>query len=256
MIDAVVQLAVRAAQEAGEVLARGRREGVRVEAKGAADIVTETDRAAERVIVDAVRARFPSHGILGEEGAAREGDGWRWVIDPLDGTKNYAHGGLRCAVSIAVEHQGDTLVGVVLAPFVSERYVAVLGRGASCNDAPLRVSRCGSLREAMVATALSYDGAEADAAQLARVLRAFRSVQAVRSLGCAALELCDVARGRLDAFFEPGLAAWDTAAGALIVREAGGRTTDLGGAAHAPSSPSILASNGLIHDALRIEVRG
>lgn len=256
MIDAVRAVAVRAAETAGEVLARGRREGVRVEAKGAADIVTETDREAERVIVEAIRAHFPAHGILGEEGAAREGDGWRWVIDPLDGTKNYAHGGLRCGVSIAVEHQGEAVVGVVFAPFVRERYVAVRGAGATCNEERISVSRNEILRASMVATALTYDGVEADAAQLQRVLRAFRAVQAVRSLGCAALDLCDVARGRLDAFFEPGLAAWDTAAGALIVREAGGRTTDLDGAAHTPGSRSIVASNGLIHDALRVEVRG
>lgn len=256
MIDQVRDTALAAARAAGELLRRGRAEGVRVEAKGVADVVTEVDRAAERAIVEAIRARFPSHGIVGEEGAAREGDGWRWVLDPLDGTKNYAHGSLRCAVSIAVEREGEAVVAVVLAPFVDEAYVAVKGGGAWCNGERIAVSRNEILRASMVATALTYDGAEADAAQLQRVLRAFRAAQAVRSLGCAALELCDVARGRLDAFFEPGLAAWDTAAGALLVREAGGRTTDLDGRAHAPDAASIVASNGLIHDALCIQVRG
>lgn len=255
MMNEVRDVALRAAMTAGELLRRGREEGVRVERKGVTDVVTELDRAAERAIVGIIRQRFPSHGILGEEGSALEGDAWRWVIDPLDGTKNYAHGSLRCAVSIAVEREGEAVVAVVRAPFVDETYLAARGEGAWCNDERISVSRNEILRASMVATALTYDGAEADDAQVRRVLKAFRAVQALRSLGCAALDLCDVARGRLDAFFEPGLAPWDTAAGALLVREAGGRTTDLDGHPHTPASPSIVASNGLIHHALCTELR-
>lgn len=255
MNETILAVAVAAARAAGEVMRRGRVEGFATERKGAADVTTEVDRAAEREIVRRVRSRFPDHGILGEEGAAHATDAaWRWVIDPLDGTKNYAHGSDRCAVSIAVERDGEAVVGVVYAPFAGSLFVATRGGGARCDDVAIAVSRVAELRAAMVTTALTYDGAAADAAQLARIARIFAEVQALRSLGCAAVDLCDVARGRLDAFFEPGLQPWDTAAGALIVREAGGVVTDFAGARHAPATPTLIASNGLVHDALRARV--
>lgn len=255
MMPAVLETAIEAAREAGELLRRGRREGVSVEGKGVADITTDVDRASEAAIVARVTARFPGHDILGEEGArARRASPWRWVIDPLDGTKNFAHGGLRCAVSIAVEREGRAVAGVVYAPFVDELYVAAEGRGARCNDAPVRVSAVASLRAAMVATAVTYDGARADAAQLARLTRVFGAARALRALGCASLDLCDVARGRLDAYFEPGLAPWDTAAGALVVREAGGAVTAFDATPHTPAAPDVLASNGLVHAALLAEM--
>lgn len=252
MIDAVQETAVAAARAAGEILRRGRREGVAVADKGAKDIVTDTDRASEAVIVAHLAARFADHDILGEEGAeTSRGSLWRWVIDPLDGTKNFAHGGLRCAVSIAAERAGRAVVGVVYAPFVDELYVAVAGGGARCNGEPLRVSSADALREALVATAVTAAGSGPEPSQLARIARVFAAVQGVRSLGCASLELCDVARGRLDGYFEPDLAPWDTAAGALLVREAGGAVTDFDGAAHSPAARTVLASNGRLHAALR-----
>ena len=256
MIDAVLETAVDAARAAGALLVRGRAEGVRLASRREADITTEVDLACERAIAELVRARHPDHGVVGEEGASvASRSGWEWVVDPLDGTKNYAHGSLRCGVSIAVRREGETVAGVVFAPFVDELYVATRGGGARCNGAAIAASSTSSLRDAMVASALSYAGYEADAAQLARVTRVFGAVQALRSLGCAALDLCDVARGRLDAYFEPGLKPRDTAAGALIVLEAGGAVSDFSGAPHAPSSPTMVASNGALHDALR-EVMG
>ncbi len=253
----LLDCAIRAARAAGEIQRRARAEGVRVEVKGAADVVTETDRACERAIYDAVKARFPAHGFVGEEGAARaSAEGVVWVVDPLDGTKNFAHGSLRCAVSIAVTRGTDTLVAAVYAPFVDELYTASRGDGAHRNGETIRVSTIATLRGAMVASALTYAGSGCDPTTLARLARVFASVQALRSTGCAALDLADVACGRSDAFFEPGLAAWDTAAGALLVREAGGAVTRFDGAEHGDGDPDVIASNGVIHEALRGCVMG
>lgn len=252
MTDAVLETAVMAARAAGELQRRGRAEGVRLASRTEADITTEVDLACERAITALVRARHPDHGIVGEEGASIEGSsGWVWLVDPLDGTKNYAHGSLRCGVSIAVQRDGETVAAAVYAPFVDELYTATQHGGARCNDVAIHVSPTTSLRDAMVATAVTYDGRAASASQLTRVVRVFGAVQALRSLGCAALDLCDVARGRLDAYFEPGLKPWDTAAGALVVREAGGAVTRFDGTAHTPDAPDMVATNGRLHGALR-----
>jgi myo-inositol-1(or 4)-monophosphatase len=248
VIDAVLEAAVTGARAAGELLRRARADGVRAERKGDADITTAADLACEALLYARIAAAFPDHGVLAEEGASRRpGALWRWVIDPLDGTKNFAHGSLRCAVSIAVERGGEAVVGVVYAPFVDELYTAVRGEGARCNGARLRVSTVATLDAAMVASAMTYAGRTAEPGQVARLLRVFAAAQALRATGCAALDLADVARGRYDAFFEPGLQAWDTAAGALLVTEAGGAVSRFDGSAHAPWDADVLASNGALH---------
>ena len=250
----ILQCAIELALRAGQIQRQAREHGVRVEQKGVADIVTAVDTACEQAIVSEISQRFPDHGIVAEEGstlgaAAR----CQWVIDPLDGTKNYAHGSVRCGVSIAVQLDGITQVGVLYAPFVDELFVAERGRGARCNDRPISVSQTAELSHAMVASALTYTAGTrtAEPPQLDRLLRVFSTVQALRSHGCCTLDLADVARGRLDAYFEPGLASWDTAAGALLVCEAGGQVTNFDGEAHRVQHPHILASNGQIHAALR-----
>ncbi len=256
-LDAIRATAVAAARAAGGIQRAARGAPLRIERKGAADIATDVDLACEQRIVAMVLAGHPGHGIEGEEGAAVTSTGaWTWIIDPLDGTKNYAHGSLRCAVSIAVALDGVVLVGVVYAPFVDELYVATRGAGATCNGEGIRVASTVDLSEAMVTTALTYAGRAAEPVQTARVVRVFGAVRAVRSMGCAALDLCDVARGRFDGYFEPGLARWDTAAGTLMVTEAGGRVTTFAGDDHAPGAPSVLATNGRIHAPLRALMDG
>lgn len=252
MIGALLEVAVDAARRAGALQRRARTEGFTTEAKGESDLVTAVDLACERAIVEALRARFPDHGVVAEEGTGQAGDGrYVWFVDPLDGTKNFAHGSPLCGVSIAAACDGDLLLGVVYAPFTDELFTAVRGRGAHCNGEPLRVSTVDTLAGALVGSALTRVAGLADPPQLARLARVFAAAQGLRSSGCAALDLADVARGRLDAFFEPGLAAWDTAAGALLVREAGGAATGFDGAAHVPGAPDLVASNGALHADLR-----
>jgi myo-inositol-1(or 4)-monophosphatase len=178
---------------------------------------------------------------------------WLWVVDPLDGTKNYAHGYPRSCVSIAVMRSGVAVVGVVYNPRTAELFAAETGAGARCNDVPIRVSGTARIGRAMVASALTYaPGAVrlADRGQLERLARVLAAAEALRSDGCCALDLCDVARGRFDAYFERGLKAWDTAAGALIVREAGGKTSTFDGAPHDPFGMDTLATNGIMHTEL------
>jgi myo-inositol-1(or 4)-monophosphatase len=252
----LMESAVAAARTAGAIQLRRPRAALQVEEKGAADITTDVDRDCERAIAELVRERHPDHALLAEEGTSSAGSSpHSWIVDPLDGTKNYAHGFTRSCVSVAISRAGTVVVGVVFNSHTDELFSAALGDGARLNGAPIRVSATPTLGRAMVASALTYDQApgvrRADRVQLERLARVLGVAEAVRSDGCCALDLCDVARGRYDAYFESGsLKAWDTAAGALIVREAGGRVSTFGGAPHDPFGPETLASNGLVHDEL------
>lgn len=248
--------AVAAARAAGAIQLERRIAGFKVEDKGAADIVTEVDGLCERAIADLVAARHPGHAVLGEEGTGFVDTKaeFLWIVDPLDGTKNYAHGYARSAVSIAVAQNGKVVVGVILNPATDELFAAEEGKGATLNGAPIHVSRTERLARAMVASALAYDPTpgvrRADRAQLERLARVLAAAEAVRSDGCCALDLCDVARGRFDAYFEHGLKSWDTAAGTLIVREAGGTVSTYAGGPHDPGALDMLASNGRFHEDL------
>jgi myo-inositol-1(or 4)-monophosphatase len=240
-------LAVRAAGQ----LQRERRRTASVEPKGAADITTDVDRACEKLVVELVRARHPGHDILGEEGAeGRRGARHLWIVDPLDGTKNYAHGYRRSCISLALAIEGQVVLGAVFNAGAEELFFCEKGHGATLNGLPISVSGTKALERAMVASALTYSGRRADTGQLQRLGRLLAVVEAVRSDGCAALDLCDVACGRFDAFFERGLHAWDTAAGALLVEEAGGRVTSSQGAPHDIYGLDTLATNAKLHAAL------
>lgn len=248
--------AIAAARAAGTIQLARRKAGFKVEDKGAADIVTEVDGECERAIAALVAARHPGHAVLGEEGTGTVDTRaeFLWIVDPLDGTKNYAHGYARSAVSIAIAQDGKVVVGVILNPATDELFAAEESKGATLNGAPIHVSKTDRLARAMVASALAYDPTpgvrRADRAQLERLARVRAAAEAVRSDGCCALDLCDVARGRFDAYFEHGLKSWDTAAGTLIVREAGGTITTYAGGAHDPNSPDMVASNGRFHGEL------
>ena len=214
-----------------------------------ADLVTAADRESERAITARLRAAFPAATIVGEEGGETRGtSSERWIVDPLDGTTNYAHGYPLFCVSIAYERDGELLAGVIYAPMMNECFAAERGSGARLNDAPIRVSAIDRLADAMVCTGFYPANFERNAGHFAA---ASHTAQAVRRDGAAALDLAYVAAGRFDAFWEFGLHAWDVAAGTLIVREAGGMVTRVDGAAAALDAGSILASNGRVHDEMR-----
>ena len=229
-IDEVAALARRLAGDAADLLLASQASPGAIATKtSATDLVSEVDRASEQLIVDAVRQSRPGDGIVGEEGTTDDGtSGWRWVIDPLDGTINYLYGLPSYAVSIAVERHGRAEVGVVAQPAHRETFFAIRGRGATCNGVPIATSGHHDLATALVGTGFSYeaDRRAEQALVLARVLPAVRDI---RRAGAASVDLCWVACGRLDGYFEHGLQPWDFAAGALLATAAGARTGDLTG---------------------------
>lgn len=251
----LLALARDVAFEAGALL-REHASSVRelVETKSSpTDMVTEVDRASEALIVTRILAARPDDSILGEEGSARTGTSRvRWVIDPLDGTTNYLYGFPAYAVSIAAEVDGDTAVGVVYDAAHDEIYAAARGLGASCDGNPLHVSEDGRLATTLVGTGFGYSAARRDrqAALLAGVITRVRDI---RRAGSAALDLCSVARGRLDAYFEWGLQPWDMAAGRVIIEEAGGRTDVV---ATYEDAPLLVAANASVFAEFRELVAG
>jgi myo-inositol-1(or 4)-monophosphatase len=217
------------------------------------DLVTEVDKASEALLLKQIRAQRPDDSILSEEtGPAYEGSsGVRWVIDPLDGTVNFAHGVPHFAVSIGVEVNGRREVGVIYDPMLDELYTAARGQGAWLNGKPIRVSGIRTLEAALLATGFAYTVHHDGTDNLAHFVRFMKCSQAVRRPGSAALDLAYVASGRFDGFWECDLHAWDVAAGLLIVEEAGGRTSDFRGNPAPASGERCLASNGHLHDAMQ-----
>jgi myo-inositol-1(or 4)-monophosphatase len=245
-----LEVAVAAAETAGEVLRSGFGREQTVKYKGKVDLVTEVDERAEAVIGEMLRGAFPGYGMLAEEGGRRLGEGdSRWIVDPLDGTTNYAHGLPIFAVSIALERAGEVVLGVVHDPMRGETYVAERGGGATLNGEPIRVSDTDEPIRALLVTGFPYDRSDMGTA-VELFGRLTELTQGVRRLGAAALDLCYVAAGRLDAYYEKGLHAWDVAAGSLILKEAGGRITDYRGRELDLEGREIVASNGLLHPVL------
>jgi len=245
-----LETALAAAREGATVLLDYAQRPLEIEEKGRrADIVTAADRASERAVIARLRADFPHAAILAEEsGSAAGTSDERWIIDPLDGTTNYAHGYPLYCVSIAYERAGELIAGVVYAPVLQECFAAQRGSGAQRNDAPIAVSRIDRIGDAMVCTGFHPADYERNAAYFGR---ASGRAQAVRRDGSAALDLAFVAGGRFDGFWEFDLHAWDVAAGTLLIREAGGCVTRVDGSAATLDARSILASNGRIHGELQ-----
>jgi myo-inositol-1(or 4)-monophosphatase len=213
------------------------------------DLVTEMDQRAERFIVERLLEAFPDHAVLAEESGATDGRSeYRWVIDPLDGTTNYAHGLPIFAVSVALERAGVVELGVAYDPSRDECFVAQRGQGATLGGEPIRVSGVDSLDRALLVTGFPYDIRTTGETNLPEYAALSVRAQAVRRLGSAVLDLCYVACGRLDGFWEQALGPWDMAAGGLIVQEAGGRVTNVRGGPWHLEGPGVLASNGLVHD--------
>jgi myo-inositol-1(or 4)-monophosphatase len=226
-------------------------QGRKISYKGVVDLVTNFDRQAQDLIFDRLAAAFPGHGFLAEEGLSRgEKEEFRWVFDPLDGTTNFAHRFPVFTVSIALERHGKVILGVVYDPMREEIFQAVEGEGAELNGRKIRVSAVNDLNRSLLATGFPYDLRESPVNNIAHFNSFLLRAQAVRRCGSAAMDLCYVACGRFDGFWELKLKPWDHAAGALIVREAGGLVTDFRGGEFDISSPESLASNGLIHRAM------
>lgn len=250
MDDRDREVAIEAARSAGALLRAeaGRRRQIAF--KGSpTNLVTEMDRRAEALIIDRIRAEFPGDAILSEErGLVGGPSARRWVIDPLDGTTNYAHGLRVFSVSIALEVDGRTRLGVAYDPNVDECFVAERGRGAWLDGERLAVSRTASLDESLVATGLPYNVRETSRNNLAEFAAFSLRCQGIRRMGSAVLYCCHVAAGRLDGYWELRVGPWDVAAGALLIEEAGGRVTNLEGGPLDRERPEVVASNGLIHD--------
>lgn len=250
---AVLALAERLARAAGAIQRERYETDVRIATKSAAiDLVTEVDHACEALIVETLRAERPDDAVLAEEGRGqdRTDAAWRWIIDPLDGTTNYAHGYPRFCVSIGVEHHGVRSVGVVYDPLLEEIYTAVRGKGSFLNGRRLRVSEETELGRSLVATGFAYDVRHNPADNLDHFAAFVKNARAVRRDGSAALDLCYLAAGRFDGFWELQLHPWDVAAGFLIVEEAGGRVSDRAGGPPPRTGRDTVASNGRIHAAM------
>ncbi len=253
-IGARLDTAVRLARGAGAIQRERYESRLEIDTKSASiDLVTEVDRACETLIVDGIREAHPEDAILAEEGGDHveveaAASGYRWVIDPLDGTVNYAHGFPRFCVSIAVELGGESELGVVYDPLLDECFQARRGAGARLGARRLAVSQAPRLADALVATGFAYDVHRSEHDNLSQFSQMVKSARGLRRDGSAALDLCYVAAGRLDAYWEFKLHPWDVAAGRLIVEEAGGRVSDVEGGPAPASGVEIVSSNGRIHE--------
>jgi len=230
---------------------------IAVKSGGINDLVTEADHASDKAIIEVIRSHYPDHFILSEEtGNVPTNSEYKWIIDPIDGTINFAQGIPICCVSIGLEKDGEMILGCVHAPFLNEIYFAGKGKGATLNGMPISVSKKDDLKHTCLVTGFPYSYLDSPNGPLQVFERFIRKGVPVRRLGSAAIDLCWVAAGRFDGFYEHSLKAWDSAAGFLIVEEAGGRVTDFTGEHYSPYQPHICATNGLIHDELLEVVNG
>ena len=255
-VDRAYELACRLAREAGDLLLVKSRTSFGIAKKGRVNLVTESDLAAEELIVSQIMGEFPDHGILAEErGGSNDDARFRWVIDPLDGTTNYAHGYPVYCVSIGLEVDGRMAAGVVHNPVLGESFTALKGEGAFLNGQQIQVSTQENLEDCLLCTGFSYQMEEIEA-NLACFNYMMKHARSVRRDGSAALDLCNVACGRFDGFWEMSLNAWDVAAGSLILTEAGGRVTRFDGSPASIHDRECLATNGRVHDSVSAILSG
>lgn len=249
----MLNFAIETAREAGNILLEKFGRKIEVSKKGDINLVTEADLASEKLIVERIRSYYPKHSILAEESgesniAVVDGESrWRWIIDPLDGTTNYAHGYPCFCVNIALEHKDEIVLAVTYDPTRDEMFTAEKGNGAALNNRKIRVSDTDKLKDALIVTGFPYDIAQRD--NFARhFTQMVLSSRGIRRDGSAAIDMAYVACGRFDGFWEEGLNPWDVAAGVLLIEEAGGQVTYYDGSKFSIYKPPICASNGLIHD--------
>ena len=244
------------AQGAGAILRDFRGKPLHIEHKGAIDLVTEVDRASEAYLRRRIAETFPDHEILGEEeGLAKSGSPYRWIVDPLDGTTNYAHDFPYFCVSVALAHEHRVIAGAVFNPVSCDLYSAARGEGATLNGHPIHVSSVDQLAQSLLSTGFPYDVIH-KGTNVPHFEHFLYRCQAVRRAGSAALDLCMVASGRYDGFWEAGLSAWDVAAGSLMVEEAGGRMSNYRGGTFDLYEREMLATNGSLHSAMMAVLAG
>ena len=247
----MLQVAVEAALEAGKYLKMnvGKIRHIERKAGQETNLVTEIDKKSEHLIISNIKKHFPHHDFLGEEtGAAEVKSEYRWIIDPLDGTVNYTHALPIYSVSIGLEYKGEIILGVVYDPSLDELFTAEKGKGAWLNKKRIEVSKTTTLIESLIVTGFPYDVKEHPEPAVTHFRNFLADAQAIRRLGSAALDLCYVAAGRFEGFWEGVIRPWDIAAGALMVTEAGGKWTDFRGFPTSVYKEDILTTNGLIHE--------
>lgn len=248
----MLTIAVRAAREASRIITRNfnRIDRLTITDKGSNDFVSEVDRNAEAVIINILREKYPHHAILAEESGKHVGDDYQWIIDPLDGTTNFLHGFPQFAISIALKIKGRLEMGVVYDPISDEMFTASRGEGALLNDRKIRVSGRKSLEGALLGTGLPYRDFSFTDNYLGMLKDLMKDSAGVRRPGSAALDFAYLAAGRTDGFWELGLSEWDFAAGAVLVREAGGLVTDIGGGERFLDTGNVIAGNIKVHNAM------
>ncbi|MCF7803488.1 MAG: inositol monophosphatase [Candidatus Marinimicrobia bacterium] len=251
-MNELFQVALNAAQVAGDHIEKSAGKLGSIDYKGRADMVTDVDRTSERLIVESIHETFPDHDILAEESDVEQSDAeTRWIIDPLDGTTNFVHGYQHYAVSIAVEQNGELVIGIVHNSKDGELYSAIRGQGAFLNKEPIQVSSTEKLSSSLLSTGLPYKVSERWYKSMELFKLFYYRSHGVRRDGSAALDLCYVASGRFDGFWELDLNPWDVAAGTLILQEAGGTVSKFDGSGSTIFDGEILASNGKIHQAMQ-----
>lgn len=238
----------KAMTEAGHILKKAMARPKKISYKSPVSLVTETDKKAEKTIIEIIKRNFPDHSILAEESDPKEGSHCKWIIDPVDGTTNFAHGFPIACISIGYEEDGKMKLGGVYNPFIEEWFWAEHGKGASLNGKKIQVSKVPAIKSSLLVTGFPYDRREKSDYYLNIFKNFLGNCHDVRRLGSAAIDLCYVACGRFDGYWEFGLKAWDQSAGAIIVEEAGGRLSDFRGQSFSVYGSQTLATNGKIHD--------
>ncbi|MBW1971608.1 MAG: inositol monophosphatase [Deltaproteobacteria bacterium] len=257
-MERFLEVAINAAKGAGIIQKKSLGKRLKIEHKGEIDLITDIDKKSEKYIIKMIKSNFPEHGLLTEESYkdSLEAD-YLWVIDPLDGTTNYAHGYHCFSISIALIIKGEIVVGVVYDPIRKELFSAIKGKGAYLNNKPIHVSSVSKVVDSLLCTGFPYDLHTSEINNLDHFLNMMMVAQAIRRDGSAALDLCYTACGRFDGFWELKLKPWDVMAGALIVLEAGGKVTDFAGEPFDKTGIEILATNGLVHHEMsRILLKG
>jgi myo-inositol-1(or 4)-monophosphatase len=253
-LDKYLETAKDAAQKAGFMLIQNITSDRKISFKGEVNLVTNFDKKSQKIIHQSILRVFPEHNIIAEEGLKEEKDSeFKWIVDPIDGTTNYAHKFPFFCISIALTKKSETLMGLVFDPMRNELFTAIKERGAFLNDQNINVSSIQELDKSLLATGFPYDIRRSERNNLDHFSNFAKRSQAIRRCGSAALDLCYVACGRVDGFWELKLSPWDTAAGALIVKEAGGCVTDFHNQRFNPGKKQVLATNGKIHEQM-IEV--
>jgi myo-inositol-1(or 4)-monophosphatase len=254
---AVLEFLMPVVREVGKFLLQRLGNAQSIQFKGRANLVTEMDRRSEEHLIQAIRARYPAHAILSEEAGFLPGDTGQpeWILDPIDGTTNYVHGLPYFCVALALRQGAQLRAGMIYHPYVDELYWAERGLGAFMNGQPLHVSATPLLDDALLTTGFPSDLSHAPDSNIEHFLALMPKTRAIRRMGSASLDLCNVAAGRLDGFWQPTMLVWDVAPGAIIVEEAGGRVTDFAGKAGVYEG-SVAASNGKIHAALLEGLQG